>query len=86
MYYIGLRGAVQYAGWAVDPGGAPMPAELLGADWASNARERTLAAVEEIRSGRIVAAPSDRGRCGWCDYVDVCRIETAAGRFAAGGE
>ena len=50
--------------------------------WIENARQRTLAAVDEIRSGRIVPAPSDPGRCKWCDFVNVCRIETASGRAA----
>jgi hypothetical protein len=39
--------------------------------------------VEEIRAGRVDVAPSDRGKCRFCDCVDVCRIETAQGAAAA---
>jgi ATP-dependent helicase/DNAse subunit B len=77
MFYIGLRGSVEYCGWSnIDE--APVKAEAMGADWTSNARRATLVAVEEIRSGRIVPNPSDIDRCRWCDFADACRFDAEA--------
>jgi putative RecB family exonuclease len=68
MYYIGLKGGVEYAGWE---------ARDLPPDWLEQSRQRTLRMVEEIRAGRVDVAPSDRDKCRFCDCADVCRIETA---------
>jgi ATP-dependent helicase/DNAse subunit B len=68
MYYIGLKGGVEHAGWE---------ASELPPDWLEESRERTLRVVEEIRAGRVDVAPSDRDKCRFCDCADVCRIETA---------
>jgi ATP-dependent helicase/DNAse subunit B len=68
MYYIGLKGGVEYAGWE---------AADLSEDWLERSRQRTLRIVEEIRAGRVEVAPSDRDKCRFCDCADVCRIETA---------
>jgi ATP-dependent helicase/DNAse subunit B len=76
MYYIGLKGGVEPAGWEA----ADMPP-----NWLALARERTFKIVEEIRAGRIDVAPSDRDKCRFCDCADVCRIETALPAIAAEG-
>jgi ATP-dependent helicase/DNAse subunit B len=81
MFYIGLRGAVQYSGWSrvADP---PVDAVPMDNSWTANARRATLDAVAQIRAGRIEPDPSDRDRCRYCDFADVCRIETVAARTA----
>jgi ATP-dependent helicase/DNAse subunit B len=66
MYYIGLKGGVEPAGWE---------AADLPPDWLELSRARTLRIVEEIRAGRVDVAPSDRDKCRFCDCVDICRIE-----------
>jgi ATP-dependent helicase/DNAse subunit B len=68
MYYLGLKGGVEPAGWE---------AADLPEDWLDQARARTLAIVDQIRAGRVDIAPSDRDKCRFCDCADVCRIETA---------
>jgi hypothetical protein len=68
MYYIGLKGGVELAGWE---------AADMAPDWLEQSRARTLKIVEEIRAGRIDVAPSDRDKCRFCDCIDVCRIEVA---------
>ena len=72
MFYVGVKGGIQYAGWSETPlmGSDPLPER-----WLERARERTLRVVGEIRAGRVEAAPADPGRCRFCDYRDVCRIE-----------
>jgi ATP-dependent helicase/DNAse subunit B len=68
MYYIGLKGGVEPAGWE---------AADLDPDWLDQARTRTLEIVEQIRAGRMDVAPADREKCRFCDCADVCRIEIA---------
>jgi ATP-dependent helicase/DNAse subunit B len=76
MYYIGLKGGVERAGWE---------AAELPADWLDESRARTIAIVEEIRAGRVEVAPFDRDKCRFCDCADVCRIEIAQPETAAEG-
>jgi ATP-dependent helicase/DNAse subunit B len=76
MYYIGLKGGFQPAGWE---------ASELEPDWLDQARTRTLAIVEQIRAGHVDVAPSDRDKCRFCDCADVCRIEIAQPETAVEG-
>ncbi len=72
MFYVGLKGGLEYAGWS-DSGelrSQPMPA-----DWFARTRERAQRAVEEIRGGRIEVKPADRDACRFCQCRDICRIE-----------
>jgi len=73
MYYIGLKGGVEYAQW-----------EAAG-DWEARAVEKTMRIVAEIRAGRIAVAPADTDKCRFCDAKDICRIEIGAAVAAAEG-
>ena len=68
MYYIGLKGGVETAGWE---------ATELDTGWLERACARTLEIVEQIRAGRTEVAPTEREKCRFCDCSDVCRIEIA---------
>ena len=68
MYYIGLKGGVEPAGWE---------SAELDSGWLDRARARTIGIVDRIRAGRTEVAPSDREKCRFCDCADVCRIEIA---------
>jgi len=72
MFYIGLKGGVEYVGWSSsgELGSRPMPEE-----WFARTRERAARAVEEIRGGRIEVKPADRDACRFCECRDVCRID-----------
>ncbi|HTS66151.1 MAG TPA: PD-(D/E)XK nuclease family protein [Candidatus Acidoferrales bacterium] len=72
MFYIGVKSETVYAGWSDTAlmGGMPMPQ-----NWLADTRGRALRIVEEIRSGRIEAAPADRDNCGFCDFRDACRVD-----------
>jgi ATP-dependent helicase/DNAse subunit B len=76
MFYVGLKGGVVYAGWSSQPVEG-LSAEPIPEGWLENARERTVRVVEEIRAGRVEAAPSNRENCRLCDYRDVCRVTLA---------
>ena len=74
MFYVGVKGSIEYAGWSVDPS---MDGLTLPEDWLAITRERTLRLVEEIRGGRIEIVPADTDSCRFCDAKDICRIEVA---------
>jgi RecB family exonuclease len=76
MYYIGLKGGIEKAGWE---------AAEMAPDWLDIARQRTLRIVEEIRTGHMDVAPSDRDKCRFCDCADVCRIEIEQAEAVAEG-
>ena len=82
MFYIGLKGAVAYEGWSEEGllKAGPMPE-----NWLEITAERTRRAVEEIRSGRVAAAPADPDKCRFCEYRDVCRISAAEAQVLAEG-
>jgi ATP-dependent helicase/DNAse subunit B len=80
VFYIGLKGAVTYAGWSDAPLFDSLP---LPENWLALTTDRSLQIVAQIRSGRIAPNPADRDSCGICDFSDACRIESAAAAEAA---
>ena len=64
MFFIGLKGGVEYAGW-----------ERIEDVWLDNATAETLRIASEIRSGRIAPEPASQDNCRFCDSRDVCRID-----------
>jgi hypothetical protein len=76
MFYVALKGGVEYAGWSDEPVGE-LRADAMPEDWLERAAARTLGAAAEILSGRIEARPADPERCVQCDYRTVCRIAEA---------
>jgi ATP-dependent helicase/DNAse subunit B len=73
MYYLGVKGGIEYAGWSDHP---LMESLALPENWLENAERRTLEIVREIRSGRVEVHPADRENCRFCDSKDICRVET----------
>jgi len=43
-----------------------------------------MAIVAAIRSGRMEVAPSDRDKCRYCDFRDVCRVAGEEAALAEG--
>ena len=72
MFYVGLKGGVQYVGWSATPLLKSYP---LPENWLELARERTLRLVAEIRAGRVEPSPANPDHCRYCEYRDVCRVE-----------
>jgi hypothetical protein len=87
MLFCGLRKEVVWDGWhAAVPG-----LESIG-ESSTRARLRELMdgaiakagdAFAAIASGRIAPRAADESKCKWCDFRDVCRIETTASHQAA---
>jgi len=72
MFYLGVKGKIQYVGWSDENllTGEPFPA-----GWFEQARERTLGVIEQIRAGRVEPDPADLKHCEYCDFRDACRVE-----------
>jgi RecB family exonuclease len=85
MFYIGLKGGPLYVGWSDVPI-ADIAADPIPEQWLEEAQRRTLRVVEEIRAGRVEAAPSNLENCRLCEYCDVCRVVPAVGLPAARAE
>ena len=84
VFYVGLKREVVYLGWS---SAGLLGTEPFPAGWLDEARERTLAVVEQIRQGRVAPDPADTKHCEWCDFRDACRVDLGAalaGELAAG--
>lgn len=82
MLYCGLKKEVSWGGWHVSIAGLERVGESRTREalreLMDEARRRAAEVYEAIASGRIAALPADPRKCRWCDYQDVCRVETAA--------
>lgn len=91
VLYCGLRGEVSWGGWHLPSFGWQQIGDSVEAeglrDMMDRAVQASLNAAARIGSGEIAPAPADRTKCGWCEFRDLCRVEsTPAGvTIAAGG-
>jgi len=74
MYFVGLKGSVEYVGWSDT---APVASDPVPEDWQGRTREQVLRMIGEIRGGRLEPAPADTDHCRYCDARDICRIDVA---------
>jgi ATP-dependent helicase/DNAse subunit B len=82
MLFCGLRKNVTWDGWHVSVPGL----ESLGTSSArevlrglmDDAERAAVRAHEAITSGDIAIRPADPLKCRWCDFSDICRVESAA--------
>ena len=82
MLFCGLKKDVVWDGWHVNiPGleglGASATREALQ-ELADNAEKAAIQVHEAITAGEISVRPADPLKCRWCDYCDVCRVESLA--------
>ena len=71
MFYVGLKGGIQYEGWSRSGMLDSLP---LPDNWLEIAEQRTLQAMHEIRAGRVEVAPAKPANCRFCDCRDICRV------------
>ena len=87
MLFCGLKKEVTWAGWhtGLDQlsrlGTAVTPTML--AEQIQTATEKTFWVREQIAKGRIAPEPSDRSKCKWCDFRDICRVGSAQAALGA---
>jgi RecB family exonuclease len=91
MFYCALKGKVSWDGWHAPVTGLERRGESCGLAQIRELMDRAeLKAVETreaILAGRVEARPADPKKCDWCEYRDICRVETLAKeqRSGAGG-
>lgn len=90
MLYCAFKRGAAWRGWHVPLPGLGNFGEVCSAEALreriNTAVERTLAARDRIRAGVCAPRPADARRCQWCDYRDICRIETEQPRAREAGE
>ncbi len=87
MFYVGLRGEIEWHGWHIPlPGfenlGESVRPEVLR-EMMDEALRRTVETRDAVARGEIAPHPADTAKCQWCDFADICRIEEAAAPLAA---
>ena len=80
MFYCGLRKGTAWEGWHIPIAGLERTGETV-AQGALDEMMRTASAkaaevFESIASGDVAARPADEKKCAWCDYADICRVES----------
>jgi hypothetical protein len=88
MLFCGLRKDVTWGGWhrrvpGLEAAGESRTAEALR-ELILSAQHTAAEAYESITSGRIAPHPADPEKCRWCDYRDICRVESVAATAEAG--
>jgi ATP-dependent helicase/DNAse subunit B len=88
MLYCGLKGEVEWEGWHAPieglerVGTACQPQQIR--ELMERAERQAVESREGILAGRVEAHPTDRKKCDWCDYRDICRVETITAEQEAG--
>jgi len=75
--FCAFRRGVKWGGWT----GEDKIEELI-----RRSISTVLKAAAEIGEGRIEPVPADENVCDYCDYRDICRVETAEPEVFAGGK
>ncbi len=82
MLFCGLKKEVTWGGWHVSvPGLEELGAACTGEELnrlVESAESAAARVHEALASGDIAARPADRQKCQWCDFRDICRVESAA--------
>jgi ATP-dependent helicase/DNAse subunit B len=80
MLYCGVKKKVNWEGWQAIPGlegiGEACTRERLQ-ELMDSAAQAASDAHAAILAGRVAVHPADRKKCDWCDYRDICRVETS---------
>jgi RecB family exonuclease len=92
MVYCGIRSEVSVQGWRRDvpelPDTVTSCVPEVFREVIDQAVARSREAAAGIRAGEIRAAPADTDKCRYCDFADICRVESAPAvvRAAEGAE
>ena len=82
MLFCGLKKDITWGGWHVSVPGLISIGTACTHDELHRLIESAEAAAvrvhEAITSGDITVRPADLRKCQWCDFRDVCRVESAA--------
>jgi hypothetical protein len=88
VLFCGLRQEVTWAGWHTSVPGLEKIGTRITPDGLTELRDAAVEAAirvqQEIAAGRIAPEPKSLRKCEWCDFRDICRIESAAAARKAG--
>jgi ATP-dependent helicase/DNAse subunit B len=77
MFYCGLRQSVTWEGWHIPiPGLALGESRLNLRELIEAAENKAIDVFESITSGNVAVRPADRAKCRYCDFRDICRVES----------
>jgi ATP-dependent helicase/DNAse subunit B len=81
MLFCGLKKDVTWDGWHVSiPGleslGTSSTREFIR-ELIDDAESAAIRVHEAITSGDIAVRPANPDKCRWCDFADICRVESA---------
>ncbi len=88
MLFCGLKNGVEWVGWhtpvaGLERVGSSCTREALR-ELMDGAGQKAIETREAILAGRVEVRPKDRKKCDWCDYRDICRVETLPVELGAG--
>lgn len=82
MLFCGLKKDVTWDGWHVSVPGLESLGTLSTREYIrtliDDAERAAVQVHEEITLGNIAVNPRDPLKCRWCDFCDICRVESAA--------
>jgi ATP-dependent helicase/DNAse subunit B len=77
VFFCGLRQSVTWEGWHTSiPGLALGEARKDLTELIASAQQKAIETFETIASGNVEVRPTDRDKCRYCDFNDICRIES----------
>jgi ATP-dependent helicase/DNAse subunit B len=86
MIYWAVRDDERH-GWGKIPGYELDDLQPMPANWATDAKARTVERLAGFLAGQVHAHPEEAEQCRWCDFAAACRVEqqTLVTIGAAGG-
>jgi ATP-dependent helicase/DNAse subunit B len=77
MFYCGLRQSVTWEGWHTNiPGMKLGEARTSLRELIDAAESKTIEVHQSIVAGNKEVRPADRDKCRYCDYNNICRVES----------
>jgi ATP-dependent helicase/DNAse subunit B len=77
MFYCGLRQSVTWEGWHTNVPGLNLgEARTSLQELIEAAEQKAIEVFESIASGNKEVRPADPSKCRYCDYRDICRVES----------
>jgi ATP-dependent helicase/DNAse subunit B len=79
MFYCGLRQSVSWEGWHTQIPGVTVGEFRTDAalrELITIAEQKAIEVHESITAGNIEVRPTDRTKCRYCDYNNICRVES----------
>jgi len=87
MLYCGLRKGVSWDGWHLPAAGLERTGAVVSRgvleEMTRAAAAKAMEAFDAIASGEVAARPADEKKCAWCDYADICRVESLGAKAQA---